>query len=126
MALKSVWKVVKSAGLKKLSGHSKMKEWSVYIVRCRDRSLYTGISTDVQRRFREHISGGRTAAKYTRPFSSIELAYEIPIGNRRLAAKIEYRIKHLSKQKKELIISRRLSRDELITFIELDQNPDSP
>ena len=53
------WKVVKSAESKKLLGHSNMKEWSVYIIRCRDRSLYTGFSTDVQRRFGEHISGGR-------------------------------------------------------------------
>jgi len=42
-----------------LLGHSKMKGWSVYIIRCRDRSLSTGFSTDVQRRFGEHISGGR-------------------------------------------------------------------
>src|SRR4030042_2898994 len=118
MALKSAWKVVKSAELKKLLGYSNMNEWSVYIIRCSDRSLYTGISTDVQRRFGEHISGDRTAAKYTKSFSSIELAYEIPIGNRSLAAKVEYRIKRLPKQKKELIISRRLSRDELIQFIE--------
>ena len=117
---------MKSAELKKLLGHSKMKKWSVYIIRCRDRSLYTGISTDVQRRFGEHISGGRTAAKYTRSFASTEPVYEIAIGKRSLAAKIEYRIKHLSRQKKEFIISRRLSRDELITFIELDQNPHSP
>ena len=95
-----------------------MTEWSVYIIRCSDRSLYTGISSDVQRRFGEHISGNRTAAKYTKSFSLMELAYEIPIGNRSLAAKIEYRIKHLPKQKKEFIISRRLSRDELIQFIE--------
>ena len=59
MALRFAWKGVKSAELKKLLGHSKMKEWSVYIIRCRDRSLYTGFSTDVQRRFGEHISGGR-------------------------------------------------------------------
>ena len=59
MALRSAWKVVKSAELKKLLGHSKMKEWSVYIIRCRDRSLYTGFITDVQRRFGEYISGGR-------------------------------------------------------------------
>ncbi len=95
-----------------------MNEWSVYIIRCSDRSLYTGMTTDVQRRFGEHLSGDRTAAKYTKSFSSMELAYEIPIGNRSLAAKIEYRIKRLPKQKKELIISRRLSRDELIQFIE--------
>ena len=98
-----------------------MNDWSVYILRCNDRSLYTGISTDVQRRFGEHISGDRTAAKYTKSFSSIELVYEIPIGNRSLAAKIEYRIKNLTKQKKEFIISRRFNRDELLNFIELDQ-----
>jgi len=80
MALRSAWKVVKSAESKKLLGHSKMMEWSVYIIRCRDRAFYTGISTDVQRRFGEHISGGRTAAKYTKFFASTEPAYEITIG----------------------------------------------
>jgi putative endonuclease len=95
-----------------------MNEWSVYIIRCSDRFLYTGMTTDVQRRFGEHLSGDRTAAKYTKSFSSMELAYEISIGNRSLAAKIEYQIKRLPKQKKEFIISRRLSRDELIQFIE--------
>jgi len=76
------------------------------------------MTIDVQRRFREHLSGGRTAAKYTKSFSSMELAYEIPIGNRSLAAKVEYRIKRLPRQKKEFIISRRLSREELIRFID--------
>ena len=95
-----------------------MNEWSVYIIRCSDRSLYTGMTTDVQRRFGEHLSGDRTAAKYTKSFSSMELAYEILIGNRSLAARIEYQIKRLPKQKKEFIISRRLNRDELIQFIE--------
>jgi len=99
-------------------GDSHMDEWSVYIIRCSDRSLYTGMTTDVQRRFGEHLSGDRTAAKYTKSFCSMELAYEIPNGNRSLAAKIEYQIKRLPKQKKEFIISRRLSRDELIQFIE--------
>ena len=47
----------------------------------------------------------------------MELAYEIPIGHRSLAAKIEYRIKKLPKQKKEFIISRRFSGDEPIEFI---------
>jgi len=48
----------------------------------------------------------------------MKLAYEISIGSRSLAAKIEHRTKSLPKQKKELIISRRFSREELITFIE--------
>jgi len=76
------------------------------------------MTTDVQRRFGEHLSGDRTAAKYTKSFSLMELAYQIPMGNRSLAAKIEYQIKRLTKQKKEFIISRRLSRNELIRFIE--------
>jgi putative endonuclease len=126
MALRSAWKVVTSAELKRLLCDSNMNKWSVYILRCSDRSLYTGISTDVRRRFAEHISGDRTAAKYTKFFSSIELAYKISIGNRSLAAKIEYRIKRLPKQKKEFIISRRFSRDDLIKFIEMDQHPYFP
>jgi hypothetical protein len=47
----------------------------------------------------------------------MELAYEIPMGNRSLAAKIEHRIKNLSNQRKQLMISRRFSRDELIQLI---------
>jgi putative endonuclease len=98
-----------------------MNEWSVYIIRCDHSSLYTGISTDVPRRLREHRSGDWKAAKYTKSFSSIDLVYEILIGSRSLAAKIEHHIKKLPKQKKELIVSSCLSRDELVTFIKLDR-----
>ena len=90
-------------------------------MRCDDSSLYTGISTDVPRRLQEHRSGDWKGAKYTKSFSSIDLVYEILIGNRSLAAKIEYQIKKLPKQKKEFIVSSCLSRVELVTFIQLDQ-----
>ena len=98
-----------------------MNEWSVYIIRCDNSTLYTGISTDVPRRLQEHTSGDWKAAKYTKSFSSIDLVYEILIGDRSLAAKIEYQIKKLPKHKKELVVSSCLSRDELIAFIKLDQ-----
>jgi putative endonuclease len=98
-----------------------MNEWSVYIIRCDDSALYTGISTDVPRRVQEHRSGDWKAAKYTKSFSSIQLVYEILIGDRSLAAKIEYQIKKLPKQKKELVVSSCLSRGELIQFIKFDQ-----
>ena len=98
-----------------------MNEWSVYIIRCDDSTLYTGISTDVARRLQEHRSGDWKAAKYTKSFSSIQLVYEILIGDRSLAAKIEYQIKKLPKQKKEFVVSSCLSRGKLIAFLNLDQ-----
>ena len=98
-----------------------MSEWSVYIIRCDNSTLYTGISTDVGRRLKEHRSGDRKAAKYTKPFSSIDLVYEVLVGNRSLAAKIEYQVKKLPRQKKEFIVSNRLSRDKLMTFLDLDR-----
>ena len=98
-----------------------MGDWSVYIIRCDNSTLYTGISTDVARRLTEHRSGDRKAAKYTKAFSSIDLVYEILVGGRSLAAKIEYQVKKLSRQKKEFIVSNRLSRDELMAFVDLDR-----
>ena len=97
-----------------------MGEWSVYIIRCDQRSLYTGISTDVARRVGEHLSGGKKAAKYTRTCSSIALVYEAFIGSRGLAARIEYRIKRLSREKKECIVSSRFNVDELMKFINVE------
>ena len=97
-----------------------MGEWSVYIIRCDERFLYTGITTDVARRVGEHRSGDRKAAKYTRTFSSITLVYEVLIGSRSLAAKIEYRIKRLSRQKKECIVSECFGREELLEFLNVD------
>jgi len=98
-----------------------MSEWSVYIIRCDERFLYTGITTDVARRVGEHASGDKRAAKYTKAFSSIALVYEVLIGSRSLATKIEYRIKRLPRQKKECIVSRCFKRDELMEFIKVDQ-----
>ncbi len=70
--------------------------WSVYIIRCGDGSLYTGITNDVERRFGEHVSQGPKAAKYLRGRSPLEIVYQKEIGSRSEASKEELRIKRLS------------------------------
>ena len=69
--------------------------WSVYLIRCGDGSLYTGIATDVDRRFAEHLSQGPKAAKYLRGRLPLEIVYRREIGSRSEASKEELRIKAL-------------------------------
>ena len=83
---------------------SRKSSWFVYIIRCGDLSLYTGIATDVDRRFAEHESQGAKAAKYLRGRLPLTLVYQQEIGSRSEASKVELRIKSLSrKEKLELI-----------------------
>ena len=76
--------------------------WHVYLIRCADGSLYTGITTDVERRLAEHRAG--KGAKYLRGRGPLELAYSRPIGDRAAASREEARIKRLSKAAKETLI----------------------
>ena len=76
-----------------------MSVYSVYLVRCRDGSLYTGIATDVARRIAEHEDGAK-GAKYLRGRGPLTLVYQQEIGDRSLASKIESRIKRLSSAEK--------------------------
>jgi len=75
-------------------------EYSVYLVRCRDGSLYTGIAKDVLRRIAEHEQGA-TGAKYLRGKGPLELVFQQAIGNRGLAQRVEHRIKRFSRAEKE-------------------------
>ena len=76
----------------------------VYMVRCEDNSIYTGIARDLRRRMREHYYRKKSAAKYTksRQLLSLEMAWIAPGWP--AAAKLEARIKRLSKKKKEALI----------------------
>ncbi|MFQ5589507.1 MAG: GIY-YIG nuclease family protein [Nitrospiria bacterium] len=82
-----------------------MKNWSLYLIRTRDRALYAGITTDVPRRFSEHVSARAKGAKYLRAKSPFELVYHTKIGSRALALKAEYAVKKLPKTKKEALIA---------------------
>ncbi|MGD1921872.1 MAG: GIY-YIG nuclease family protein [Pleurocapsa sp.] len=66
--------------------------WSVYIIRCGDISLYTGISNDVAKRFAVHQSGSAAAAKYTRHRPPLRLVFSEEIGTKSEASRMEYRI----------------------------------
>ena len=77
----------------------------VYILRCGDGSLYTGITTDMNRRLDMHkglVSGG---AKYTRAKGVLGVEAIFEAESRSEALKLEYRIKHMSKQQKERLIN---------------------
>jgi putative endonuclease len=73
--------------------------WCVYIVRCKDGSLYTGICRDIKRRLHEHNTL-KTGARYTRARRPVELVYLEPAPSRSAAAQREYRIKQLAPEKK--------------------------
>ncbi len=77
-----------------------MSEWSIYLLRCADGSLYTGIATDVSRRISEHEQGKR-GAKYLRGRGPFELVYQRAVGDRSVATRIEYCVKQLSRREKE-------------------------
>lgn len=76
--------------------------WQLYILRCRDGSLYTGITTDVQRRLEEHRSG--KGAKYTRGRAPLELVYREYCGSHSDALKREIQIKALTRKEKKALI----------------------
>lgn len=78
----------------------------VYILRCKDDTLYTGITTDVPRRVKEHNGVGTTSlgAKYTKARRPVSLVYKKKFLDRSKASKEEARIKKLTKTEKELLL----------------------
>jgi putative endonuclease len=80
-------------------------DWSVYVVRCADGTLYTGIARDVTRRIAEHNAGGRLAANYTRGRRPVTLVYREAAATRSAASRREYAIKQLDRQQKEALIA---------------------
>lgn len=74
----------------------------VYILRCKDGTLYTGITTDVARRLKEHKAG--VGSRYTRSRGAQKMAYSEHCGTRSQALKREAAIKRLSRAKKLLLI----------------------
>lgn len=79
--------------------------WHLYVVRTVDGFLYTGISTDVARRFAEHTAMGRKSARFLRTRKPLCIAFSQAIGNRPLALRVERHFKALSKKDKEQIVS---------------------
>lgn len=80
--------------------------WYLYILRCGDGSLYTGITTDVDRRLEAHRSGH--GAKYTRGRGPLTLLYREVCGSHSDALKRELAVKQLSRAEKEALIQRNM------------------
>lgn len=75
----------------------------IYIIRCEDNSLYTGITTDIKRRFEEHSTKSVKGAKYTHTHSVLKIERVWETDTRQNASKLEYRLKRLKKEQKELL-----------------------
>ena len=77
-------------------------KWTVYMVKCKDNSIYTGISNDLKKRLYTHSKG--EGSKYIRARLPFKLIYIEECQNRSKALKREIEIKKLSKQNKELLV----------------------
>ena len=84
-------------------------QWYLYILRCKDNTLYTGITTDVEKRLEAHRSG--KGAKYTRGRAPLELVYRETCGSHSDALKREAEIRKLSRQSKKLLLKSQESRN---------------
>ena len=84
------------------------------MLRSEDGALYTGISTEVERRLEQHRSGSSPGARALRGKKSLQLVYRVEVGNRSEASKLEYWIKRLSKQEKESLVASQPGLDWLL------------
>ena len=76
--------------------------WYVYMLRCADNSLYTGITNDIDRRVHEHNHDNKKAARYTRARRPVKLVYQENCKNRTVASQREYYLKQLNHKQKTL------------------------
>lgn len=80
------------------------QDWFVYIVQCNDKTYYTGITNNLEKRIKNHNLG--TASKYTRVRLPVKLVYTENQPNRSEASKREYQLKQLSRIQKEKLIDK--------------------
>ena len=95
-------------------------KWSLYVVRTRDGQLYTGVATDVPRRLDEHRAENGRGAKYLRGRGPLTLAYEIAVGPRELALRVESRLKRRPREEKERVVAMAPPLAKLLTLLELE------
>ena len=77
--------------------------WSLYILRCRDESFYTGVTTDIDRRFREHEAG--RASRFTRTRRPVVLVHQETCGTRSQALSRECAVKSMGRKGKEALVA---------------------
>lgn len=92
-------------GRMNMPANSTKKPWFVYMVRTAAGALYTGVSTDVARRFAEHQEGGPKAAKALKGKGPLCLVYQEQAADKVSAMQREYALKKLNKAAKEALVS---------------------
>jgi len=80
-----------------------MSSWFVYLIECRGESIYTGIATDVERRYAMHVAG--KGARYTRAHPPLRLLARFEFADRSAASRAEYAIKQLSPARKRALVA---------------------
>lgn len=85
---------------------SSQKKWTVYILECQDGSLYSGITTDMERRLAEHNGKGTRGARYTRARRPLRLVHTERFATRSAASIREAALKKLSRSEKLTLIKR--------------------
>ncbi|MFO0794849.1 MAG: GIY-YIG nuclease family protein [Candidatus Brocadiaceae bacterium] len=96
---------------------TKMKDWFLYVIRCKYGKLYTGITTDVKRRFAEHAGNDKKGAKCLRGKTPLTLVMKKKMGSRSMALKMEAKVKRLPKIKKEMLVDGKIKVSELWKYI---------
>ncbi|HQU32314.1 MAG: GIY-YIG nuclease family protein [Planctomycetia bacterium] len=90
-----------------------MNNWFLYVIRCKHGRLYTGITTNVERRFAEHTRNNKKGAKCLRGKAPLTLVMKRKIGSKSMALKMEAKVKKLSKIKKEMFVDGKIKIKEL-------------
>lgn len=93
--------------------------WYLYILDCDGAAFYTGITTDLQRRLREHRSGKPPGAQFTQRCQSIQVVYSLQVGSRSLAMRLERRVKGLSRPQKLRLVASQPDLESLLVRLNL-------
>ena len=92
----------------------KESEWSLYMIKTRLNTLYTVISTDVERRFKEHSGASKRAARYLKGKGPLELVWQQSVGSKSDALILEYQVKKLNRRQKLSLIEGEIALASLI------------
>lgn len=93
-------------------------QWFLYIIQTEEQTLYTGITTNVERRLAQHQTG--KGAKYVKGRGTLTVVYQIKVESRSQALKLEYRIKQLTRTKKWQLITQQPTLSELIELLNFE------
>lgn len=98
-----------------------MRPWYVYLLECRDGSVYTGIAVDVERRYAQHVAG--TGARYTRSHPPSRLLARFACPDRATASRAEYVIKRLSPARKRALCDADALPEDIAARVQPDTRP---